>query len=111
MPRRMRILRRKMFRMFRMFRLCRKVGEARVCAQCGAGDGTLEPERAKGRIVWLHRECRRFWAKEHGVVEAPGGGLDFNNANNQRGCGCGACLGRRPALGPVGDSLDDLEAL
>jgi hypothetical protein len=41
----------------------------------------------------------------------PGGGLDFNNANHQRGCGCGACVGRRPALGPVGDSLDDLEAL
>ena len=32
----------------------------RTCAQCRLGDGELEPERDGGRLVWLHRECRRF---------------------------------------------------
>jgi hypothetical protein len=55
-------------------------GSGRVCAQCGAGDEPLDCHRDGDRLVWLHKECVRFW---------------------ERGK-------RRPALGPLGDSLDDL---
>jgi hypothetical protein len=35
------------------------------CAQCHLGDGVLEAERDDGRLIWLHRECQRFWHSEH----------------------------------------------
>ena len=35
-----------------------------VCAQCcGAPDGTERQYEINGQLVWLHRECRRFYAE------------------------------------------------
>jgi hypothetical protein len=60
----------------------------RTCAQCRLGDdGELEPERGGDRLVWLHRECRRFWVKERAPtrdIRVLGGGLDFNRAPRQQ---------------------------
>jgi putative DNA primase/helicase len=58
-----------------------------VCAQCGRvpPDG-LEEQFPIGReLVWLHRECRRFYTPSA-----------YRRHN-------------KPAFGPVGDSLDDLQ--
>jgi Protein of unknown function (DUF3631) len=62
-------------------------GGGRICAQCNAGGEPLYP--VPGFDLWLHPECRRFWAK----------------ANN----GLPPGLDRTPPLGPEGDSLDDLQ--
>ena len=36
------------------------------CAQCrGRPDGKEQQYQQRGRIVWLHRECRPYWLKEH----------------------------------------------
>ena len=59
----------------------------RTCAQCRLGDGELEPKRDGDRLVWLHRECRRFWAKEHAATRntrVPGGGFGFKRAPRQQ---------------------------
>ena len=40
----------------------------RVCAQCGSGNGELDPHRDGSRLVWLHRECARFWARRSRAV-------------------------------------------
>jgi putative DNA primase/helicase len=71
----------------------------RRCVQCGAPSDSrgsvIEHEVGDGR-VWLHRECRRFYAPTRG----PLGDL--------------RCMRRTPrsnppALGPAGDSLDDFK--
>jgi len=61
----------------------------RACAQCNADGEPLV--RVDGLDVWLHPECRPFWFKNHPEAD-----------------GIPATLRRAPALGPVGDSLDDL---
>jgi hypothetical protein len=33
----------------------------KLCAQCNAGDGELEPHKVGSELVWLHPECVRFW--------------------------------------------------
>jgi hypothetical protein len=36
------------------------------CAQCnGRPDGTEQSYRHQGALVWLHKECRRFWLREN----------------------------------------------
>jgi putative DNA primase/helicase len=37
----------------------------RRCAQCNAPSDARGPVIAHDDHVWLHRECRRFWLKEH----------------------------------------------
>jgi putative DNA primase/helicase len=63
------------------------VPTGRVCAQCGRvpPDGLEELFPVGRDLVWLHPECRRFYP--------PPSKPD-----------------QRPALGPAGDSLDDLTA-
>ena len=34
-----------------------------VCAQCGANDGQLDARPNGHQLVWLHRECARFWER------------------------------------------------
>jgi hypothetical protein len=99
-----------------------KPGEVRPCDYCGVG-GRLTHWDWHGRTepVWLHEKCEEPFAgantppptapddglevpgffKRSGI-QMPGGGRDLNRAPHQR-------PDRRPALGPVGDSLDDLE--
>jgi hypothetical protein len=38
-----------------------EVPAGRTCAQCAAGDGSLEAIKTGSHLVWLHRECRPFW--------------------------------------------------
>ena len=40
-----------------------KDGRHHVCAQCGANDGQLDARRNGHQLVWLHRECARFWER------------------------------------------------
>jgi hypothetical protein len=35
-----------------------------TCAQCNLDDGKQQPY-ARDPSIWLHRECVRFWAREH----------------------------------------------
>jgi N6-adenosine-specific RNA methylase IME4 len=43
-----------------------EAGAEHVCAQChGEPDAKEEPLRHGNRLVWLHKECRRFWLREH----------------------------------------------
>jgi len=62
------------------------VPTGRVCAQCGRvpPDGLEELFPVGRDLVWLHPECRRFYPPPPSKPD------------------------RRPALGPAGDSLDDL---
>jgi hypothetical protein len=39
---------------------------AHTCAQCGLDDGEAEPHPVGDRLVWLHKECRRFYARDSG---------------------------------------------
>jgi hypothetical protein len=40
------------------------VAAGAACAQCnGLSDGTEQPHLIAGQTVWLHKECRRFYAK------------------------------------------------
>jgi hypothetical protein len=81
-------------------------GAPRICAQCNAhGEPLYELE---GTDLWLHRECRRFWLKAHPEYRANGSDpgpipilLDRTIIQ--------VPPGRPPALGPVGDSMDDLQ--
>ena len=41
---------------------------SRVCAQCGSGNGDLDHQADGNRLVWLHRECARFWARRSRAV-------------------------------------------
>ena len=96
-------------------------GEVRSCDHCGVGGRLARwnwPSRAEP--VWLHEKCEADFEAANpaappivpddglGIpdflkrVQMPGGGLDLNHAPRQR-------PDRRPALGWVGDSLDDLE--
>jgi hypothetical protein len=69
--------------------------------------------------VWLHRECVRFWRKDHPVdtttasaALAADDGLDLPaHLDRSKGNGPSTWVtpDRRPALGPPGDSLDDLK--
>jgi putative DNA primase/helicase len=38
----------------------------RICAQCNAGGEPLFP--VEGTDLWLHKECRRFWAKANSGI-------------------------------------------
>jgi hypothetical protein len=62
----------------------------RICAQCNAGGEPLYP--VPGTDLWLHPECRRFWAKANSGIPA-----SVDRTPNP------------PALGPEGDSLDDFK--
>jgi hypothetical protein len=33
----------------------------RRCAQCGSHSKPLEPHRSRDKLVYLHKECMRFW--------------------------------------------------
>ncbi len=75
---------------------------ARICAQCNAGGEPLYP--VSGTDLWLHAECRWFWIKDH------------PEPTSSRDCGAVPDIlcrevpaDRRPSLGPLGDSLDDLK--
>lgn len=74
----------------------RSNGEGKICAQCNAGGEPLLPVDG----VWLHPECRRFWGKPD-----PWSNLDIPLSLDRRP----VPPDRRPALGPAGDSLDDLQ--
>jgi hypothetical protein len=75
---------------------------ARTCVQCNAdGEPLYELE---GTDAWLHLECRRFWLEAHPEYRANGSDpgplpVFLNRVNGDR----------QPALGPVGDSLDDFQ--
>ena len=66
-----------------------------ICAQCHLGDGVLKPERANGRLVWLHLECRQFWEKERGDFKHSFAGFpsrkpaDLNGGTGHRCDHCG----------------------
>jgi uncharacterized protein DUF3631 len=81
-------------------------GAPRICAQCNAGGEPLY--ELEGTDLWLHRECRRFWLKAHPEYRAngsdPGPVPIFLDRTVD-----GVPPDRRPALGPVGDSLGDLQ--
>ena len=43
--------------------------KTRTCSQCGAADdGHLESHQDGGQLVWLHRECVRFWRQDQGAA-------------------------------------------
>jgi hypothetical protein len=64
--------------------LCRPATSARSAAGCPP-DGLEEQFPIRRELVWLHRECRRFYTPSA-----------YRRHN-------------KPAFGPVGDSLDDLQ--
>ena len=33
----------------------------RRCSQCGSHSEPLDPHRSRDRIIYLHKECLRFW--------------------------------------------------
>jgi hypothetical protein len=75
----------------------------RTCAQCNAGGEPLY--ELEGTDLWLHLECRRFWLKAHPEYRANGsdpGPLPVFLNRTVNG-------DRQPALGPVGNSLDELQ--
>jgi hypothetical protein len=40
-----------------------------ICAQCrGRPDGSEQPYPHQGALVWLHKECVRFWLREHPAI-------------------------------------------
>ncbi len=41
------------------------IAEPRICAQCNAGGEPLFKTKNGPRPVWLHKECRRFWERDH----------------------------------------------
>jgi hypothetical protein len=75
-------------------------GAPRICAQCNAGGEPVY--ELEGTDLWLHRECRRFWLKSHPEYRANGSDPGPVPIFLDRTV-------RRPALGPVGDSLDDFK--
>jgi hypothetical protein len=40
-----------------------KIAAGRKCAQCGAGGNDLDPyqDKEKRKVIYLHRDCARFW--------------------------------------------------
>jgi hypothetical protein len=84
----------------------------RTCAQCNADGEPLVRVDGIDPPVWLHPECRPFWAKANrGAVTS----LKIL-ADHSKGADPGPIpafldrtipADRRPALGPEGDSLDD----
>jgi len=37
----------------------------RRCAQCGSHSEPLDPHRSRDRVIYLHKECRKFWEQRH----------------------------------------------
>jgi len=43
---------------------CREADrKLRRCAQCGSHAEPLDPVRSRDRVVFLHKECRKFWGR------------------------------------------------
>jgi hypothetical protein len=79
------------------------VPKGEVCAQCGAAEPDPLPQAlvAEGEIP-LHRECLRFWLKDHPQpTERAIPLIQITEIKSRRP--------NKPALGPLGDSLDDLK--
>src|SRR5262245_14679620 len=37
----------------------------RRCSQCGSHAEPLEPHRARDKVIYLHKECGKFWKARH----------------------------------------------